>query len=514
MSVENAIIIDIVNASEKSCYTVDIIENLLKQQCVCASYGSKFTGRPVTELICSDTDLIKIRAEYSFAEHEARLFIEKSVEKEQALKIHHPLKTWFLIIEKKDGMDARVRIANISPLLQALHQSDEILEIKSKQDYLELVISILDIYLRIAHEHEAGLDLSLSNFAVDKENNLYYVDDEICQWDKFSFLPHFLANFIRTQDWLTANFVTLLGERTRVLLLKYFEDTHWSTVIAEELRDLFVSDDKVPLRKILIDALYHGSVFNYHPAHTAKIIALLADPHANIEALETCLSYLEKRGIADVIVLGDIVGYGPHPQECIDLLRDREHFSIIRGNHDHAVVTGKKVSGSNSLAGWTLNWTQNNVTDEYREWLDGLPSYLKMDNWLAVHGSPRDKTFFNGYVYQMTYKENLDELQKRDIPLCFHGHTHIQKIYYRHKGNDLMTEDNTEVIKLSQYALICPGSIGQPRNGKAGVEFAIINTETLELEFLRLPYNIDKTIAAMNARHFPAALAERLLQGK
>ncbi len=507
-------IIEIINAPEESCYTTDIIENMLQQQRVSTRYGEKFTGRPATELICSDTNLIKIRTEYNFAEHEGRRFIEKAVKKERELKIHHPLKTWFLIIEEEGVMDACVRIANISPLLQALHQSDEVLAIKGKQGYLDLMMLIIDIYLRTASEHDMALDLSLSNFAVDNDNNLYYVDDEMCQWDKFSFLPHFLANYIRTQDWLTVKFITLLGEKTRALLLKYFEDTHWPTVVAEELRDLFVSGDKVALREALIDALYHGMVFNYQPRHTAKIIALLADTHANSEALETCLNYLEKRGIVDAIVLGDIVGYGPHPQECIDLLRNQKYFSIIRGNHDHAVVTGKKVSGANSLAGWTLNWTQDNVSDEYRQWLDELPSYLKQDNWLAVHGSPRDKTFFNGYVYQMTYKENLDELQKRDIPLCFHGHTHIQKIYYRHKGNDLMTDDETNVIKSSQYALICPGSVGQPRNGKAGVEFAIINTETLELEFQRLAYNIDKMIAAMNARHFPAALADRLLQGR
>ncbi len=323
-----------------------------------------------------------------------------------------------------------------------------------------------------------------------------------------------MANLIRTQDWLTEEFIKYLGAETGKLLLKYFDDAHWSTVIAEELRNLFVSENKMLLREVLIHALYRNTVFIYQPKHTAKIIALLADPHANIEALETCLNYLEKRCISDAIVLGDIVGYGPNPQECIDILRDREDFSIIRGNHDHAVVTGKKVSGSNSIAGWALNWTQNNIGDEYREWLDGLPSYLKQDNWLAVHGSPRDKTFFNGYVYQMTYKENLDELQSRNIPLCFHGHTHIQKIYYRIKGNDLMTEEETNVIKSAQHALICPGSIGQPRNGKAGVEFAIINTETLELEFQRLPYNVDKTIAAMKSYHFPSALGERLTQGK
>ncbi len=511
---ENIITVEIVNPPENSPYTEYGIKEILTRKGVTASHGHQFTGRPVTELINNGKELIKIRTEYNFAEYEARSFIELAVEKERQLGIYHPLKTWFLIKVGNKNKTAVIQIANITPLLQALHQTDNVLKVQTPQSFVGLLISIMDIYLRVAREHELGLDLSLSNFVIDKENRLYYVDDDLYRWDNFSFLPHFIANLIRSQDWLTKNTVSTMGEKTRELLLKYFNDTHWLTVIAEELRSLFVSEDKKDLQDVFVKALYKNSTFTYKPEHTAKVIALLADPHANIEALETCLNYIEKRNISDAIILGDIVGYGPHPQECIDILRGNNHFSVIRGNHDHAVVTGKKVSGSNSVAGWTLNWTQNNIADEYREWLDSLPSYLKQDNWLAVHGSPRDKTFFNGYVYQMTYKENLDELQQRKIPLCFHGHTHIQKIYYRTKADDFMTEEQTDVIKSSRHALICPGSIGQPRNGQPGVEFAIINTETLELEFQRLPYNIEKTIAAMEARHFPAALSERLLQGK
>jgi len=132
MNLDNERTINIINAPEKSCYTTDIIVDILKLQSVNASYGHKFTGRPVTELICSNADLIKIKTEYNFAEHEARLFIEKSIKKERELKIHHPLKTWFLIIEKEEEGDKLIRIANISPLLQPLHQANEVLALNSK----------------------------------------------------------------------------------------------------------------------------------------------------------------------------------------------------------------------------------------------------------------------------------------------------------------------------------------------------------------------------------------------
>ena len=505
--------IEIINSANESKYNDEIIRQLLAEERITASHGKEFIGRPVTEIIFNSHALVKLRMEYDFAEREARIFIKKAIEKEHELNVYHPEKTWFLVFEESDG-EEKVHIANISPFLRSLDKSENILRNISPQNYIESISALLDMYLRLAKEHNVSLDLSLSNFALDEKQNLYYLDDEVYRWDDFAFLPHFLANLIRTQDWLNNEFIKYLGGQIRGLIKKYFDDIHWATVIAEGLRPMFVAKSKQGLQQALITALYSEAVFDYKPKSTAKIMALLADPHANVEALEICLNYLDKRGINDAIVLGDIVGYGPHPQECIDLLRAKENFSIIRGNHDHAVATGKKVSGSNSVAGWTLEWTQKKLDEQYKEWLISLPAYIKEDNWLAVHGSPKDKTFFNGYVYQMTYKENLQELENRNIPLCFHGHTHIQKIYYRENRQDLMTDEETNVIKSAQHSLICPGSIGQPRSGKTGVEFAIINTETLELEFHRLPYNIDKTLAAMKEFNFPPALGERLAQGK
>ncbi len=505
--------IEIISGQDSRYSDKDILDVLQKKR-ITATHGQSFTGRPVTEIACDDKNLVKIRTEYRFAEREARIFTEQAVEKEKQLGIYSPDKTWFLIFEKDTNNNQNVRIANISPLLKPLHHTDEILKTINKSEYLQLITGCINIYLDVAKSHETGIDLSLSNFAIDKENKIYYVDDDTYRWDDFAFLPHFLASLLRSLDWLDKKLVTLLGERTRALLLEHFADSHLITVIAEEVRSLFVADDKLVLRNCLVDAIYSAKAFNYQAVNKSSLIALLADPHANLEALETCINYLQKRGINDAIVLGDIVGYGPYPEECIELIQAQAGYSVIRGNHDHAVATGKKVSGATSVAGWTLNWTQQKLNDDYKDWLANLPPYLSQDNWLAVHGSPCDKTFFNGYVYQMTYTENLDELANRDIPLCFHGHTHIQKIYYRSKGVDSSTEDETKVIQSAKHALICPGSIGQPRSGKVGVEFAVIDLNTLEMEFHRLPYNLDKTITAMQKNKFPGALCERLLEGK
>jgi diadenosine tetraphosphatase ApaH/serine/threonine PP2A family protein phosphatase len=196
------------------------------------------------------------------------------------------------------------------------------------------------------------------------------------------------------------------------------------------------------------------------------------------------------------------------------MLRQQDRFNIIRGNHDHAVVSGRFSGGVSSLAGWALQWTLEQINEQDKYWLDSLPPYLREDNWYAVHGSPKDKTFFNAYVYHMSYSDNLTELQSRNIQLCFHGHTHIPAVYYRKNGVDDLSRDRHIKLSTYQHALICPGSIGQPRNNKPGVELALINLDTNELEFYKLTYDMQPTLTDMKKAHFPVALIDRLEKGQ
>ncbi len=245
----------------------------------------------------------------------------------------------------------------------------------------------------------------------------------------------------------------------------------------------------------------------------APRIAVLADVHANLPALEAVLEELKRLDVRQGIVLGDVVGYGPHPRECIAAIRE-SGLITIKGNHDHAVAIGDFSKGFSSIARWVMEWTLEQVNDEEREWLGALPPYYNTPEWIAVHGAPQDKAFFYAYVYKMTYEDNLNNLQQREIPLCFHGHTHMQGIYYRENGHDHHTNAQRFDTREAEHSLVCPGSVGQPRGNVPGAEFALFDTREKTLELRRIDYAMDKTVADLNRLKFPPQLATRLLAGK
>lgn len=243
-------------------------------------------------------------------------------------------------------------------------------------------------------------------------------------------------------------------------------------------------------------------------------MAILADVHANLPALDTIMSYLAKHDIQNGIVLGDIVGYGPHPAECIGRLAN-SNFTIIKGNHDNAVVTGIFSRGFSKMGKWVIEWTIKNIASSDKKWLGKLPDYSSADTWLAVHGSPMDPTHFNGYVYEMTYKRNLDNLEQRKIPLCFHGHTHIMGMYGRRHGvDDSFYTDETILLNEYEYSLVCPGAVGQARNGNPQCQFAIYDNLENKISFISLDYDMEKTINDMRKFGFPESLQERLTEGR
>lgn len=513
MAESNNVTVECITGSHNPVYTDMQLAKYLTGTRINTRHGDEFTGRPVTQIVSTEIGVIKFRTEYNLPELEARRFVSQAVEREHNIGIHHPHKTWFLVSSEDDAGKKSIDIANITPGLTPLHQFRNQSPDATPEQFLQLIVSTIKLYIQTAKQHDLSIDLSLSNFGIDKDNKVYYIDDDFYRWNQFIDLPEFLASLIRSMDFLTADLLNLLGNEVRASILEHFTDKHWLTVIAEGLRNLFIPQEREDARNALIKAMYADDVFTYQPKDTSRLFALIADIHANAPALYAALDYLAKRQLDSVIVLGDIVGYGPHPKQCIDLLQNNSGFSFIRGNHDHAVATGHSVAGSTSLAGWTLMWTMENLDPDSKEWLGALPCYLQSNEWLAVHGSPRDKTFFNGYVYQMNYMENLDVLENRGITFCFHGHTHIQKIYYRERGVDFEATSCDNGLGRMSHSLICPGSVGQPRGGQTGVELAIVDLDRLELEFVRLDYAMQQTIKDMERHHFPPGLAERLQKG-
>ena len=472
-----------------------------------AQHGTNISGRPSTLIVMTDTYVIKLRSELKLEIQDCSTYILDTIAKEQCLEIYHPDKVWFYLLLSSN----QTIIGNITPRLISLDNQSPMHE---ELLYNQLCKSFL-LYFRCISKNNVRLDLSLSNFAITPDDSeLYYIDDETYSWDDFNQLSDFLSLLIRSNKISDDNIIKNLGRFLYDQLDSYYPGENYNIQIIRSLKNSFFASEKHYALLALTTSLYDTREIQL-AANNSRRMAIIADIHANAPALIKVLEFINKNEVDDILVLGDIVGYGPHPNECVEILRQHNGLQIICGNHDHAayVKIDEKTSGITSNAGWALNWTRNTMNTDSLNWLAQLPMYIQDTNWLAVHGAPIDKHYFNAYVYQMSYSSNLDVLTQRNIPICFHGHTHIQKVYYRMKGEDFESSDNVLSIKNYQHSLICPGSVGQPRCGMPGAELALFDFSDYTVHFHRLEYDINQTLRDMKKNGFPSVLIERLEQG-
>jgi len=483
-------------------------------------HDEKFTGRPSTRIFANNHHVIKLKSEFNFKVIEARRWISKTIEQERLYGVYHPAKTWFIIVTDKGGL-----IANICPTLKPLHL---FYETATPERLSEFLYQINECYLSIAKTHDKRLDIGLSNFAIDSAEKLYYLDDDLYNWDDFTAFCACLSHLILKLPQHNKSWWYQYGKNIRSHILENFKDTHWIVVVIEQLKPGFIANEnQKECREALFDGLREKkqntqandniteittSSSDKNPDEiTEDLIAIIADTHSNQPALAAVLERLGELGIKNGIVLGDVVGYGPHPEACIEMLIE-SGFSVVKGNHDNAVATGNSARGFSHLARWVVDWSRKRLSNHEKEWLEQLPPYIQQDNWLALHGAPIDKTFFNAYVYKMTYEDNLNNLQQRNIPICFHGHSHIATVYYRTRAGDNLSTN--EKFSLDQQAsLVCPGSVGKTRSQIPHAEFAIFNRKTLDIEFHKIFYKMAKTLDDMERFNFPEKLIERFLSG-
>lgn len=222
-------------------------------------------------------------------------------------------------------------------------------------------------------------------------------------------------------------------------------------------------------------------------------IAVLADPHGNLPALESVLAEAERLDAASILVAGDLVGYGPQPNEIVSLAME-SGSETIRGNHDASAITGN-CSRMNPLAALAARWTYEELRDESREYLAGLgtSSIRSIVNRKIgmFHGSPEDP---DEYVLDETRALELLERSDCDIVIC--GHTHVPMI-----------------VRSEEKLFLNPGSVGQPRDGNPAASFAMLRIEALEAEMVRIGYDIASVQQMMLERGLPEFLAARLSRG-
>jgi diadenosine tetraphosphatase ApaH/serine/threonine PP2A family protein phosphatase len=237
-------------------------------------------------------------------------------------------------------------------------------------------------------------------------------------------------------------------------------------------------------------------------------IAVLSDIHANLPALEAVLAAL---GPVDAVwQLGDVVGYGPHPDGVVARLREIGATGV-RGNHDAAALGALDMEWFSPAARRAVEWTARRISPETRAWLAGLPERAELGEMTLVHGSPRDPT----WEYVTVEPDARANLAAFATPYCLYGHTHVPAAW-REKGGRaerLGPSDGSALALDGRRLLLNPGSVGQPRDGDPRASALVLDTQARRITWHRVAYPIGAVQAAMRAAGLPSRLVERLELG-
>lgn len=238
--------------------------------------------------------------------------------------------------------------------------------------------------------------------------------------------------------------------------------------------------------------------------------AVLSDVHANIEALEAVLRDIDRKKIDDIIFLGDAVGYGPNPNECIDLLGGRCKI-LLAGNHDWGTIGLTDVTYFNIYARHALEWTMGVITDKNRKILKSLPlrKELEDEDILFVHSTPKEPEEWH---YLLTLWDAEINFRYFNNTFCFLGHSHRPVVIEKIQSGELVTYRESAEIKKSGRYIINAGSVGQPRDGDPRACYAVIDGEKIDIT--RVSYDIVSVQDKMKKEHLPDPLIERLLLGR
>lgn len=238
--------------------------------------------------------------------------------------------------------------------------------------------------------------------------------------------------------------------------------------------------------------------------------AILSDVHANADALNEVLGDIDRRGIEDVLFLGDAVGYGPDPNECIDLLAANCKVRLA-GNHDRAAIGLTDISYFNAYARNAIEWTSGVITEKNKKILGPLPvrKELKTEDILLVHSTPKEPEEWHYLLTLWDAEMNFNYFGNR---FCFLGHSHQSFIIEKVASGELIPYKDSVTIKDGCRYIINVGSVGQPRDGDPRACFVIIAGETIEI--IRVPYDIRTVQEKMRKAHLPDMLIERLTIGR
>ncbi len=237
---------------------------------------------------------------------------------------------------------------------------------------------------------------------------------------------------------------------------------------------------------------------------------IISDIHGNLEALYTVLECLEREGVDQYVCLGDIVGYGANPNECMGVITSLTD-KVVVGNHDHAAVGLVDLRYFNPYAREAAIWTAGVLTQENRDYLRGLPLTISEDDILFVHSTPSRPE-----KWRYLFLDDDVELQMRhyEEKLCFVGHSH-QPLAFIKVGDKIPEASRLPVsLKNNLRYVINVGSVGQPRDYDPRAAYVIADLESETIELKRVPYDVETAQAKIIRAGLPSFLAERLSIGE
>lgn len=238
---------------------------------------------------------------------------------------------------------------------------------------------------------------------------------------------------------------------------------------------------------------------------------IISDVHANLSALNAVLEAAAP--FSRVWCLGDVVGYGPDPNECIDRIQSLPLLKCIKGNHDAAIVGDIDIKTFNYEARTSLQWLESQLNLTNRRWLEKLDERLEFDDITMAHGSPRNPIW--EYMLDVgVARENMSEFSTH---ICLVGHTHVPSIYQMQGENKRTTRLRImpldEAFKLEHKTIVNPGSVGQPRDHDPRASFMIYDDQEDSWVYHRVKYDVEKVQQRIFSVGLPRRHATRLAEG-
>jgi predicted phosphodiesterase len=240
--------------------------------------------------------------------------------------------------------------------------------------------------------------------------------------------------------------------------------------------------------------------------------AIFADIHANLTAFKAVLDDIEKRGgFKEIWCLGDIVGYGPEPHKCLELLK-KHHFKYVVGNHDWAVSGRIDMYDFNTDAAVACEWTMEQLGKNEIEFLEEQTEVIEQGDFTLVHGSPLAPV----WEYLVSEQVAVDNFSTLNTHICLVGHSHIPVIFKQNDDNSV-TKIDFEENKVFEFSggkyFFNPGSIGQPRNMDPRASYAVVDDDAMTIERFCVDYDIEATQHSMEEAGLPDFLVYRLKYG-